>query len=86
MRIAALKGAAEKGEAAFLSGKNQIFALSVAATLKPVKSWQRGKFLNVGLTDDFIMRTTAFCWMTVRGTEKNRKKKRKKIIIKKTKL
>lgn len=63
----------------FLSGKNQIFALSVAATLKPVKSWQRGKFLNVGLRDDFIMRATAFCLMT---TAWNRKKKRKKIIIK----
>lgn len=82
MRIVALKGAAEKGKAVFLSGKNQIFALSVAATLRPVKSWQRGKFLNAGLRDDFIMRATAFCLMTVRGTEK----KRKKIIIKKTKL
>lgn len=82
MRSVALKGAAEKGEAVFLSGKNQIFALSVAAMLKPVKSWQRGKFLNVGLRDDFIMRATAFRLM---ASARNRKKMREKIIIKRQK-
>lgn len=53
----------------FLNKRNPIFALSVAATLKPVKSWQQGKFFNVGSSDDFIMSATAFRLMNSAGNK-----------------